>query len=683
MLKRNSLKTQLLLMNIIVLILPMLLFGYFSQSLFSQYIYNNVKYFNSTLELNISKQIETQMEEPIRVMRQIGGVLSKKELVNPVSINSYLDSIRSIYPFFETLEILNDNGTVEHIAPFEEDHIGISMKYEEFFKAVDKRGKPVWSSIFLSQRTGEPTVTISMYCGKKLLVGYLHLSEIIKMIEDIKLQNGSYISLVDEREIFIADPDKNNVEERMRYPYFDELMKNLKPEATSTFTDSNSGRIVYASKIKSTGWYAVITMNASRLLSPVKRLDMLISVGFLCLLIVSITLSINRIGRIMKELRILLHKTQNVSSGDYCYASIYGGYSEFNELSRHFDIMTENILVRENKIQAFNTELERKVIERTDQLEQANIALTEEILERQRVEDRIKKLNCELEDRILERTEALRNANEELQATNAVLEEDIQERMRIENELIIAREAAEAANEAKSTFLANMSHEIRTPMNGIIGMTELMLMTEPSLEQQEYLNLTMSSSKSLLRIINDILDYSKIEAGKIVIEHEAFNLVKVLHEVILFFETIAQNKNIQMMTILDPSIPETVFGDAIRIRQILTNLAGNAIKFTKNGEVTVKVELEKASRGFIQLAFCVKDCGIGIPADKQAQIFERFKQLDSSYGKSYQGTGLGLAIAKNLVELMGGKIWFNSIEGKGSEFYFTIVLGTEDKAVIR
>ncbi len=281
-----------------------------------------------------------------------------------------------------------------------------------------------------------------------------------------------------------------------------------------------------------------------------------------------------------------------------------------------------------------------------------------------KAENDLKSLNHQLEDKIQERTDSLQKINSQLIS-------EINERKLMEEELTMAKLAAEFANRTKDTFLANMSHELRTPLNGIFGLVNLLQKTELNAKQSNYLQYLQKGAKFLLEIINDILDISSIEAGRFLVVNEPFSIGKLIDYLFFSQSLAASKKNLLIKKKFDQRIPETLVGDEGRIRQVLTNLLGNAIKFSDKGEIELGVELEEQTQDAVTLLFYVKDNGIGISENNRNKLFKRFSQVDDSLTRRFGGTGLGLFISKQLVESMGGRIWVDSVEGKGSTFYFT------------
>jgi len=357
-----------------------------------------------------------------------------------------------------------------------------------------------------------------------------------------------------------------------------------------------------------------------------------------------------------------------VSTVDHAvYLSSYAKLFDFTYIAAHsLKVVAYGLVLVGMFISMFS--VFKREAETATRLWQANQSLATEIRQRQQAEEELRRTHDELEVRVRTRTA-------DLARTNQALQVEIAERRRAEG-------AAEAASQAKSEFLANMSHEIRTPLNGVIGMADLALETEPTLEQREYLEGVKMSADSLLTVINDVLDFSKIEAGRIDLEAIDFDLRDTVETTLKTLAVRADEKGLELLCEVVPEVPEVLRGDSSRLRQVVVNLVGNAVKFTDQGEVAVKVYVEAEDGEDRILHFTISDTGIGIPPDKQKLIFDPFAQADTSTTRKYGGTGLGLTISARLVAVMGGRLWVESEVGRGTQFHFTVRFRIADAKTI-
>jgi signal transduction histidine kinase/CheY-like chemotaxis protein/HPt (histidine-containing phosphotransfer) domain-containing protein len=549
-----------------------------------------------------------------------------------------LGEYHRVYPGFLTIFAANRLGIVREIFPPRDSESPPVSDREYFMNAVRTKELAV-SDVILGRLSYVPIITIAVpildAAGAVTGVagGSLDLSKFDKFVEDFRSLPNARITVLDQhsRVIFTSGQTSFTALQNLE---LDPLVLGSAEAPAGVYrygrkmTDANeSTRLAAFSVMAPTGWKVFIEQPLVYV-----RLQSTGYYGFaLALMLLAFGGAVlgarNFAHRVTRPLEEVVDVVRNISA--------HGGQAEAK--------LTSNPPAEISALLEDVNGMQGRLADSYRQLEQA-------LIQRERLNTELRALTEDLDRKVRERTA----------------------------ELVAATHVAEEANQAKSEFLANMSHEIRTPLNGIIGMTELALDTTLSFEQREYLTMVKSSADALLSILNDILDFSKIEMRKLELEQIPFSIRDHLADVLKPLALRAEQKDLEVVCHVLPDVPNVAVGDPGRLRQVLVNLVGNAIKFTERGQVLIQVEMMSKTAEAMQLHFFVSDSGIGVPSEKQQAIFEPFKQADGSTTRRFGGTGLGLAISSTLVELMGGRIWVESAPLEGSTFHFLVNLGITD-----
>jgi signal transduction histidine kinase/DNA-binding response OmpR family regulator len=608
----NSLKNTLTLNFIIAAALPILVVGLITLQSVSVSMKKDIAVKNFLIAKALASELERFLNEPLRLLRQVKQVRDKKDFISQDKLNEYLALLIEEHRFFTIIKILDREGRVTHLAPFDENIKGMNMSYQDYYPIVQESGKAYWSKTFVDPQNNQPTLTLALPCEKGMVIGNLNLSYLNDMIQQIKFGVKGYASVTDSAGILIAHPNETFVLERLNVSNVFSVKQGMAGnEGTFPYQFLGEDKIGSVAIVPQTRWLTFVGQPADEAYAPIKRVRNILLSGSLAAIILAIVIAVISLRKALKPLVQLSKDSQRIAKGDYSYTPGVTAYLETNHLRDSFEVMVKAIKARNEALQQAHDSLELKVAERTSELYTSKKA-----------------------------AEA-------------------------------AQRAAESANKAKSNFLANMSHEIRTPMNAVLGFAEVLQDIEKEPEKIHYLEIIQNSGKELLRLINDILDLSKIEAGKIELQYSPVSIKNLLWEIEMMFKPKAMESGLELSTQIITPHEYKLLLDEARIRQIVINLISNAIKFTEHGSISITADLCNKNDGFpnqVDLTIRIEDTGIGIAPDQLDKIFGPFDQASGQNANQYEGTGLGLAISRGITEIMDGRLSVKSKPGKGSVF---------------
>jgi PAS domain S-box-containing protein len=720
-----SLKKILTIIFVLITAVPVLIMGFFSLNILKDYLTTDIAEKNLLLVKTLRSEVETTIDEHMRTLLYLARLIDMGAILSIENMNLHLKTINEYHEELEMIRILDSNGSVTHISPFNRNYVGINMSYQPFVRATLKHNKPQWSSTFRSPQTRQPTLALCVPLKEGVIVGYLNLKTLKAIIDKVKIGTLGYAYIVDSEGTFIAHPNQSYVAEQINLKYFQDVSTKYVGKE-KTFIDKMQGVEVFCNTaiVPNVNWVVRVVQPVAEALETVIKIRNIILTGMIITLIFAVILLMIILKILLTPLTQLTEYSQKIAAGDDRILKHHKSFYEVNALTKNFNLMINALKHREKKIRESESRFRIAGKVAYDLIYEWNVendSLTwfgdiDKILGWKKGEisrDINAWLNLIHKDDMKQLENAVEVHRESTQPIEYIyrikksdgtwrywddralplLNEmgmpykwigvctDITDKKHAEKELMAAKERAESANNSKSQFLANMSHELRTPINAMLGFSKLLQIQHIgplNTKQYEYLEYIIESSNRLLALIDDILDLSRVEAGKIEITKAVFNIEKLMKRIEITYASLITKQCLTFQVSLAPDVPKYFISDEYRIEQILKNLVSNAIKFTEQGRIDVFVNMKSDN----ELLFEVRDTGIGIPIDKVNSLFDKFFQADSSYAKKFSGAGLGLAISKELVELLGGTIWLESNVGKGSAFFFTLTVDMPDADLI-
>lgn len=553
---------------------------------------------NTTMINFMVDQVKESIEVPLNLMMEMETLLSRGYDIEDRFISDYFEMIIGTYDYFTDIYITSYEGVIINMAPYDEKIIGTSTKNEPYYVAGND-GRIKWSKVYISTYTGEPTLSVTVTRDDYLITANLDLRSLpISYVREEDYDQLSEISIIDQWGTYIVSEDMRDVTERKQHPYY----RNLQEAIDIEFDLENIGFV----KIESLGWYVIYEVDESLMYSSANQLAVIIAMIWLSFSIVLFVLVYQDVKKVENGLVELQATTKRIIEGDYVAHKFYFSFSEFENLSEDFQVMSDEIDRREKHIRDINKKLEYKVMERTEALQ-------------------------------------------------------------------LSVKIAQDANDAKSHFLAVMSHEMRSPLNGIIGFLQILELSHFEEEERGIISTIKSSSHVLLSLINDLLDVTKYEVGKIVFEEARLDLNRYIKNAIMPYKKMAAKKDVDFVLNYNTQDTHIVKTDATKLSQLFANLLDNALKFTEVGSIEVTVNVFEIN-SLIRLEVNIKDTGIGIKASALPKLFNPFIQADESITREYGGSGLGLTICKEIVAYLKGEITVSSTEKVGTSFEFYIML---------